>query len=154
MIIKYPASVLRQKSEPVTDADQDLLFSWIQQMHENLKLSITSGGIAIAAPQVGISKRIVLLDIGLIMSKESDIQVVINPEIINKSEQTCTEMEGCLSLPETIVPVSRNYWVAVKYQDISGVIDTRTFASLAARAVQHEIDHLNGILIIDYCLHK
>ena len=101
-------------------------------------------GLGLAAPQVGKSIRLCLANINGKMTP------MINPEVTWKSEETSTTEEGCLSLPEINVDVTRAVEVIIRYLDEQGKEQERHLHDLDARVVQHEIDHLNGILIIDY----
>ena len=107
-------------------------------------------GIGLAAPQVGELKRLIVMD----CMKEPDAQprpvVLVNPEIVWSSDQRETRDEGCLSIPEQYAEVERPAEVRVRWQDIDGRHQEEKFDDLWARCVQHEIDHLNGRLFIDY----
>jgi peptide deformylase len=133
----YPDPVLREKAQPVTKFD-DALFKLAQDMVET---AIENIGIGLAAPQVGILSR-------LFVVTYKDPFAVINPEIISGSGSDVME-EGCLSLPEVILPVERFTKIRVKFQTVTGEKVEATFKGLVARIIQHETDHLNGILIYD-----
>ncbi|NCD07915.1 MAG: peptide deformylase [Negativicutes bacterium] len=130
--------VLRQVAAKVTKVDKKikrLLSDMANTMYE-------ADGVGLAAPQVGVSSRIVVIDIG-----EGVIEM-INPEIICK-EGTCINVEGCLSVPNFDGEVERSKSVKVKYQDRNGKPVVLDATDLLAIAVQHELDHLDGILFID-----
>lgn len=130
--------VLRQVAAKVTKVDKKLkrlLSDMADTMYE-------ADGVGLAAPQVGVSSRIVVIDIG-----EGVIEM-INPEIICK-EGTCINVEGCLSVPNFDGEVERAKSVKVKYQDRNGKPVVLDATDLLAIAVQHELDHLDGILFID-----
>lgn len=130
--------VLRQVAAKVTKVDKKikrLLSDMADTMYE-------ADGVGLAAPQVGVSSRIVVIDIG-----EGVIEM-INPEIICK-EGTCINVEGCLSVPNFDGEVERSKSVKVKYQDRNGKPVVLDATDLLAIAVQHELDHLDGILFID-----
>ena len=130
--------VLRQVAAKVTKVDKKikrLLSDMADTMYE-------ADGVGLAAPQVGISSRIAVIDIG-----EGVIEM-INPEIICK-EGTCINVEGCLSVPNFDGEVERAKSVKVKYQDRNGKPVVLDATDLLAIAVQHELDHLDGILFID-----
>ncbi|MBF0479530.1 MAG: peptide deformylase [Candidatus Omnitrophica bacterium] len=110
-----------------------------------LKTMYAVDGVGLAAPQVGINKRIFIIDPG-----DGPI-VFINAEIVSKEGMSDFD-EGCLSVPGKTVKISRPEKVRVKFYDDQAIYQERTFSGLAARAVQHEIDHLNGRLILDYVL--
>ena len=100
---------------------------------------IKSDGIGLAANQVGILKRII------IVSDEGNIKVFINPEITYFSEQKVPFDEGCLSLPQTFLTITRSENIMVKYRDLKGKPRMEKYSGLTARIIQHEVDHLDGI---------
>jgi peptide deformylase len=100
-------------------------------------------GIGLAAPQVGINKQIIVVDVG------QGPQAMINPEIIRQEGQAEME-EGCLSVPHQTVKIIRPYTIVVKYLDVDNCEQVEEYADILSRAVQHEIDHLHGKLIVDY----
>ncbi len=140
----YGDPVLRKTAEEITeitDEIRDLNERMIETMLEDDK------GIGLAAPQVGVSKRMVVIDRSF-GDEESDILTMINPEII-ETEGEITFEEGCLSVPDIYESVTRPKRVKATYTDIDGnqqVIDNDDFL---ARVIQHEIDHLNGVLFVD-----
>jgi len=101
-------------------------------------------GLGLAAPQVGVSLRVCITHFN------GKLNPMINPEITWKSEELNTIEEGCLSLPNITVAVTRSTEVIVKYLDAKGNEQERKLANMDARATQHEIDHLNGVMIVDY----
>jgi peptide deformylase len=136
--------VLREDAEKVTEFDDDLkriTDEMIETMHDN-------DGIGLAAPQVGISKRFLVTDITEIDPKYGPM-VFINPEIIDSDGEVTME-EGCLSIPDIRESVSRPKEITLRYQTLSGEEKTEVFDDWMARVLQHEIDHLNGILFTDY----
>ncbi|MFH1753828.1 MAG: peptide deformylase [Candidatus Omnitrophota bacterium] len=138
-IAKFPEPVLAKKSksiELVTGDERDLLDKMLETMYLNQ-------GIGLAAPQVGISKRAIVVDVG-----EGPISL-INPIVVEKKGQEISK-EGCLSLPEVTVEVKRAEWVKYRGLDREGKLIENEAGGLLARAIQHEIDHLDGRLIIDY----
>jgi len=127
--------VLAQKAKRVASIDdtiRNLCASMIDTM-------IKSGGIGLAANQVGILKRII------VVSDESDIKVFINPEITYFSEQKVSLDEGCLSIPETFLAIIRSENIIVKYRDLNGKPRMERYFGLTSRVIQHEVDHLDGI---------
>ncbi len=135
----YGDPVLRKRSHPVKTVDQQermLIGSMIETMHANK-------GVGLAACQVGISKRILVTDIG-----QGPI-VIINPKILKKSGSEAME-EGCLSLPGIAVNVKRAKNLALRYFTENNEVVEGEYSDLLARVVLHEIDHLDGKLIIDY----
>jgi len=139
-IVKYPDPVLERPGEPVTEFDDELR-KLVDDMFESM---YAAKGIGLAAPQIGISKRITVIDLSFQKNPEEKI-VLINPEIIFREGKQYEE-EGCLSLPEIREKVSRAAKVKVRAQDVKGKWFELEGEELLARAFQHEIDHLDGIL--------
>ena len=135
----YPDAFLREQAlsvENLTGEINELLEDMAGLMYEG-------GAIGLAAPQVGISQRIIMGDIG------EGLLSLINPEIVQQSGQDSLE-EGCLSLPGIQVEINRHHTILVRGIDPKGKDCELGLSGLMARVVQHEIDHLNGVLIIDY----
>ena len=141
-IVKYPDPILQRPTEPVTEFNEELR-ALVDDMFESM---YAAHGIGLAAPQIGISKRITVIDLSFQKNPEEKI-VLINPEIIHKQGKQ-SEEEGCLSLPEIREKVSRAEKVRVRAQDVNGKWFELDGDELLARAFQHEIDHLDGILFI------
>ena len=142
-IVKYPDPVLAQPGTPVTEFDAALK-KLVAEMFESM---YAAQGIGLAAPQIGISKRLTVIDISFKKNPEEKI-VLINPEIVEEEGKQFEE-EGCLSLPEIREKVHRAARVKVRAQNEKGEWFEAEGDELLARAFQHEIDHLNGILFID-----
>jgi len=106
--------------------------------------AIASAGVGLAAPQIGVGLRACVVRI------DGKFVSLLNPEIIWKSEEEDIMEEGCLSLPRTTVPVPRARAIALRYRDRKWKKQERKFFDLEARIVQHEVDHLDGVLIVDY----
>jgi len=138
-IKEYGESVLREKSLPVKEITPEIL-NLIKDMAETM---YATSGVGLAAPQIGVSKRIMVID-----GEEDGLIVLINP-IIVKSEGEAIEEEGCLSIPEVYSKVKRSLKVTVKALNENGEPIELTKEGLIARALQHELDHLEGILFID-----
>ena len=138
-IKEYGEPVLREKALSVKEITPEIL-SLIKDMTESM---YADSGVGLAAPQVGESKRIILVDV-----EEDGLIVLINP-IIVKSEGEVVEEEGCLSVPGIYSKVKRSSKVTVKALNQNGDLIEITKEDLTARALQHEIDHLDGILFID-----
>lgn len=140
-IRKYGDTILRRKALPIENIDgevQEIVTLMIEAM-------LRADGVGIAAPQIGISKRVIIIN----LSKDR-LYAIVNSEIVWASEDEEPASEGCLSIPGVRAEIIRKRAVKVKGFDLQGrelIIDTE---GDAARAVQHEIDHLNGILFIDY----
>jgi peptide deformylase len=139
-IVKYPDPVLERPGEPVTEFDDELR-KLVDDMFESM---YAAKGIGLAAPQIGISKRLTVIDLSFQKNPEEKI-VLINPEIIFREGKQYEE-EGCLSLPEIREKVSRAAKVKVRAQNVKGEWFELDGEELLARAFQHEIDHLDGIL--------
>lgn len=143
-VVKYPDPVLTRKAEKVTVFDAELK-ELVEDMFESMYLA---QGIGLAAPQIGISKQITTIDLSFKKNPDEKI-VLINPVIIERQGDQYEE-EGCLSLPEIREKVKRSAWVKVKAQDVNGTYFELDGDELLARAFQHEIDHLHGVLFIDH----
>ena len=144
-IIIIPDKRLRLKSEPVTAFDKGLR-ALIDDMFETM---YAAPGIGLAAIQIGVAQRVVIMD----LAKKDDPpepQVFINPEIVEFSTEKATYEEGCLSIPEYYEEVERPSSVRVKYLDLDGKAQEIAADGLLATCLQHEIDHTNGVLFIDY----
>ncbi|MGM0501583.1 MAG: peptide deformylase [Bacillota bacterium] len=131
--------VLRTKAnkvDEVTDKTRNLLDNMEETMRD-------ANGVGLAAPQVGISKDVVVIDVG------RGLLELINPEIIEKSSKTYIDEEGCLSIPNRLDQVERAYQITVKALDRTGEEFELEAEGLLARAIQHELDHLEGVLFID-----
>lgn len=145
-ILTIPDPVLRQKSLPVeavTDATRLFMDRMLSTMYE-------APGIGLAAPQVGEKVRIVTIDVAREEEPKNPL-FMVNPEILWRSEgERSTYEEGCLSIPEYYAEVERPAKARVRYVDYDGRLVEREVEGLLATCVQHEVDHLNGILFIDY----
>jgi peptide deformylase len=144
-IIKLPDKRLRLKSEPVNRVDAGIR-KLVDDMFETM---YAAPGIGLAGIQIGVAKRVIILDLS---KKEQDHapQVFLNPEITWTSEETATREEGCLSIPEYYEEVERPAQVKVKYLDLDGKTHETEAKGLMATCLQHEIDHINGVLFIDH----
>lgn len=139
--------ILKQVAEPVTKFDKDLKYL-VEQMKKTM---YEANGVGLAAPQVAVSRRIFVADDG-----ESGFSEYINPVWEPVGEEKNIDVEGCLSVPDLYGEVERYSEVTVKYQDKHGKKHQKKVSGLLARCVQHETDHLNGILFIEKAisLHK
>lgn len=142
-IVKFGQPVLEQQAETITEFDTPELNQLIADMFESM---YAAHGVGLAAPQIGISKRIAVVDVTFKEDPEAKL-VLINPEII-KLDGKISESEGCLSIPEFRENVTRAKKATVRAQDAKGKFWEKTGEDLLARAFQHEIDHLNGKLYI------
>jgi peptide deformylase len=144
-ILQLPDPVLRRVSTPVAKID-DQIKKLIDDMFETM---YDAPGIGLAAVQIGVAKRVVTID-ATRGEEEKKPMVFINPEIISASEETDVKEEGCLSIAEYYEEVERPTAVKVRYMDEKGKTKEIEAEGLLARALQHEIDHLNGVLFIDH----
>jgi peptide deformylase len=144
-ILRYGEPVLEQVAEPVTDFNTPELNEIIQDMWETM---YAAKGVGLAAPQIGLGQRISVIDIS-VGEDETKKLVIINPEI-TLSEGKQVGEEGCLSIPGFREPVARAHKVKVKAQNALGEAIELEGEELLARAMQHEIDHLNGKLFISH----
>jgi peptide deformylase len=140
----YPDPVLRVKCAPIEDFDDELrtlVSDMIETMH-------AAPGVGLAAPQVGIEKRVAVVD--TTVGKEPDrLLVLINPRIEESSGREI-DSEGCLSIPDYTDKVARPTRISVTYQDLEGTEQTLITEDFEARAVCHELDHLDGVLFVDH----
>jgi peptide deformylase len=141
-IVKYPEPVLQQPGDPVTEFD-DKLKEFVADMFETM---YSAQGIGLAAPQVGVSKRVTVIDLSQGKDPEQKL-VLVNPEVIIREGRQYEE-EGCLSFPDIREKVVRAAKVRIRAQDENGKWFEMDGEELLARAFQHEIDHLDGILFI------
>lgn len=139
-IVKYPDPILQRPTEKVVEFDDELR-TLVEDMFESMYKAV---GIGLAAPQIGVGKRLTVIDLS---NKEipDDRIVLVNPEITHREGKQVAE-EGCLSLPDIRDKVTRSAKVAVRAQDLEGNWFEMEGTELLARAFQHEIDHLDGIL--------
>lgn len=137
-IVKKGDNILREEAKRVNEITPNII-----KLLDNLRDTMyAANGVGLAAPQIGISKRVIVVDTG------EELIELINPEIIMREGEK-TDSEGCLSVPGMIGDVSRAYRVKVKGLNREGKEIEITREEMTARALQHEIDHLNGILFID-----
>lgn len=144
-LIILPDPLLRQKSMPIERVDQDVR----KLADDMLETMYDAPGIGLAAIQIGIDRRMLVID----LSKEDEERkplVVINPEILSSSDERSTYEEGCLSIPDYYAEVERPARITLKYLDREGREQQIEADGLLATCLQHEIDHLNGVLFIDH----
>jgi len=137
----YPDPILKKKAEPLTTfgrEEQKLFEDMIETMH-------IEDGVGLAAPQIGISKRIL---IACPTAKQGEEYVIVNPEILDSKGREVGQ-EGCLSLPGISGDVARAKKIRLRYQDRFGDVYEKDLKDFFARVIQHEIDHLDGMLLID-----
>ena len=137
---KYGDPILRRRAEPVGEVTPEIraiLRDMIDTMYREV-------GVGLAAPQVGISLRLMVID----EEKGRGPRALVNPEIVDQGGRVVAE-EGCLSIPGVFAPVARAEWVRLEAQDEEGQPVTVETKGLYARVIQHEMDHLDGVLILD-----
>lgn len=144
-IVKYGEPVLEQVAELVTDFDTPELRDWIADMWETM---YAAKGVGLAAPQIGLRKRISVIDIS-VGEDESKKIVIINPQVLSQEGKQTGE-EGCLSIPGFREPVTRANKVSIRALNDKGESFDLCGEELLARAILHEVDHLNGILFINH----
>ena len=144
-ILTEPNKILREKSLSVGNVDKDIQIL----MDDMLETMYAAPGIGLAAIQVGIPKRVIVLDIKQKEGQKNPI-CLVNPEIIEKSKNNLTYEEGCLSVPGQFAEIDRPDKCHVKYLDYYGEKKEIKAEGMLAICIQHEIDHLEGILFIDY----
>ncbi|MDZ4791424.1 MAG: peptide deformylase [Hyphomicrobiales bacterium] len=144
-IITLPDPILRKPAAAVEWVDDDARHL-IADMFETM---YAAPGIGLAAPQVGVSRRILVLDDSRSEEDKRPL-AMINPEILSSGDVMRTHEEGCLSIPEMYADVARPNDIVVRFIDRDGVLQERTCEGLLATIVQHEVDHLNGVLFIDH----
>ncbi|MGV3651228.1 MAG: peptide deformylase [Devosia sp.] len=144
-ILVLPDQRLRAVADPIEVVDDDVR-ALAQDMLDTM---YDAPGIGLAGPQIGEMKRIVVMDLSA-EDEPNDPIVMINPEIVEVSEETAITEEGCLSIPELYYEVERPAEITVRYTDLEGKQVEKHATDRLAVCVQHEIDHLDGVLYIDY----
>jgi len=145
-IIIHPDPRLKKICAPVADLSDDLR----KLADDMLETMYDAPGVGLAAPQVGVLDRLIVLDCAKDKGEAPHPLIMFNPEVIASSDELNTYEEGCLSIPEQYAEVTRPKVVDVRWIDRDGKERTETFDGLWGTCVQHEIDHLNGKLFIDY----
>jgi len=158
-ILIYPDEVLLQVAEPVQEPCSDDIKALVQDMAETM---YDAPGVGLAAPQVGVSLRLVITDTdwrsgryekedgGKEETPQKNLKVWINPEFLWRSDNMSTHEEGCLSVPDVYEDVDRPDAVRLRWTDLDGVQHEKDFEGFEAVALQHEFDHLDGKLFVDY----
>ncbi|MFV0243744.1 MAG: peptide deformylase [Qingshengfaniella sp.] len=145
-ILIHPDPRLKKVAAPIVDITDDLRLL----ADDMLATMYEAPGIGLAAPQIGVLDRLVVMDCVKEENETPRPYAMFNPEVLAASEETSTYEEGCLSIPDQYAEVTRPKEVTVRWIDRDGREQTETFDGLWATCVQHEIDHLNGKLFIDY----
>lgn len=144
-IVLLPDAVLRKKSDPIERFDDELA-KFAADMTETM---YDAPGIGLAAVQVGVLRQMLVVDVSK-DEENKNPEVFINPEIVESSDERSVYEEGCLSIPDYYAEIERPAAIKVKYLDLSGKEKFIEADGLMATCLQHEIDHLNGVLFIDY----
>ncbi len=138
---RYPDAVLRMRAHEVEDFDDDL-----RRLAERMTaLMQEANGVGLSGNQVGVLRRIFVMQ----PDEEADAITVVNPVIVSQSDERESDLEGCLSLPHVLSPVERSCSLRMEGRDVSGAELALDLQGLGARVAQHELDHLDGILILD-----
>ena len=145
-LVYHPDPRLKKLCAPISDITNDCR----QLADDMLETMYAAPGIGLAAPQIGVLSRIIVMDCEKDDDADPNPIIMFNPEIVAHSEETNAYEEGCLSIPEHYAEVTRPKEVEVAWIDRNGSLQKRVFDGLWATCVQHEIDHLNGKLFIDY----
>ena len=145
-ILLHPNPKLKKICEPVLEIDDSL----IELSDDMLETMYHAPGIGLAAPQIGVLNRIIVMDCEKDDAAKRKPIVMINPEIVFSSDEESTYEEGCLSIPEQFAEIKRPTSVQVRWLDTNGTEQEQEFHGLWSTCVQHEIDHLDGKLFIDY----
>ncbi len=142
-ILHYPEPLLKQKSVLVTEFNDELK----QLAADMVETMYAAPGVGLAAPQVGVLKRVIVLDCSG-SEEPADLLIAVNPEIVG-GEGESMEEEGCLSVPGYWASVKRTATATLRYQDTAGNVHERSADGLLAIGMQHEVDHLEGVLFVD-----
>ena len=145
-IVLHPDARLKKKSVQVENIN-DALIKLAEDMKETM---YDAPGIGLAAPQIGVLERLIVMDCAKKEDEEPDPVIMVNPLITASSEEISVYEEGCLSIPEHFAEVTRPELVQVEWIDLDGRQHSEEFGGLKSTCIQHEIDHLNGKLFIDY----
>jgi len=144
-IIHVPSPVLKEVAQPVQEITADIL----RQLDDMAETMYEAPGIGLAAPQIGMLNRLIVMDCAD-DGEAPELWQMINPEIIHLSDETSELTEGCLSIPGHTASVTRPAEVKVRFTTPKGAVEEMQATGLLAACVQHEIDHLNGVLFIDH----
>ena len=141
-VLRHPSPALKARASEIEPAADPALQQLVRAMAEAM---YEEAGIGLAAPQIGVAKRVIVFDV------DDNLAALCNPVIVEASEETAVDEEGCLSVPGVTVPIERSIRVVCEGSTIEGKPITVEGEDLLARVLQHEIDHLDGILILDRC---
>lgn len=143
-VVRYPGPVLRRGGKKVETFDATLT----QIAGDMLETMYAQRGVGLAAPQVGLELELLVLNPTGDREDRSEEMALVNPEILERKGREFGD-EGCLSFPGLYAEVERALRIKVRYQDLDGVVQERVFTDFLARIVQHEVDHLRGVLFVD-----
>lgn len=144
-IITIPDPILRRRAAPIERVDSEL-----RRLAEDMLATMYDApGIGLAAPQIGISRRLIVMDPAKDDAPKTPV-VMVNPEILERAEEMRVHEEGCLSIPDVTAEVERPAHTRVAFTDLEGKPQEVELEGIWSTIVQHEVDHLNGILFIDY----
>jgi peptide deformylase len=144
-ILTIPDSILRKQAKPVERVDDEL-----RKLADDMLLTMYDApGIGLAAPQIGISRRLIVMDPAKDDQPKAPL-VMVNPDIVERSDELRVHEEGCLSIPDFTAEIERPAKTRVSYIDREGKQQEAELEGIWSTLVQHEIDHLNGVLFIDY----
>ncbi len=144
-ILKLPDPILRKKAKPIERVDADLR----RLVDDMLATMYDAPGIGLAAPQIGILRRLIVMDPAKDEAPKIPV-IMVNPEILERSEELRVHDEGCLSIPDFTAEIERPAKTRVSFLDRAGKRQEIELEGIWSTLVQHEIDHLNGVLFIDY----
>lgn len=145
-ILTIPDTRLKAKCEPLKNVDGRVA----TLMDDMLETMYKAPGIGLAAPQIGVLERLIVVDVTDHKNEKPNPIAMVNPELILLSDELAVTQEGCLSIPEIYADVTRPAQVRVRYVDRDGEVREMDADGLLATCIQHEIDHLNGVLFIDH----
>lgn len=144
-IIKSPDPILKQECAPVGRVDDEIR----TLMDDMLETMYAAPGVGLAAPQVGVLKRVIVVDVAGPDEPRAPVQLV-NPELTEVSQETVLAEEGCLSFPDHYAEVTRMARIRVRYLDAGNEVGEIEAEGMLAACIQHEMDHLDGVLFVDY----
>ena len=138
--------ILRQQAKPVIAVDAEIQ----ELMQDMTRIMVRENGVGLAAPQIGVSKRVVTIDVRFVKKDLPNMFCMANPEILWASEEKSIEKEYCFSVPEIGVAIERPSEIKIRYLDEHGAYQEFHTTGILARCFQHELDHLEGIATVDY----
>jgi len=144
-IVNLPDPILRKKAQPLERVDDEVR----RLAADMLETMYDAPGIGLAAPQIAVSRRLIVMDIARDEEPKSPI-VMINPQIVSLGDEPRLHEEGCLSIPDIYAEIERPGWCRVRYIDEAGMEQEMDCEGLMSTVVQHEVDHLDGVLFIDH----